>query len=77
MANWAAKRRRGFVVAPLIFPNYRLIGITMKRILLGSVASVFVIGSALAQQATPMPGMDMKGMGYEGDDAKSQRSHVH
>jgi uncharacterized protein (DUF305 family) len=34
----------------------------MKRILLASVASVFVIGSALAQQATPMPGMDMKGM---------------
>src|ERR1700731_5089531 len=34
----------------------------MKRILLESVASVFVIGSALAQQATPMPGMDMKGM---------------
>jgi uncharacterized protein (DUF305 family) len=62
MANWAAKRRRGFVVAPLIFPNYRLKGITMKRILLASVASVFVIGSALAQQATPMPGMDMKGM---------------
>ena len=34
----------------------------MKRILLASVASVFVIGSTLAQQATPMPGMDMKGM---------------
>ena len=34
----------------------------MKRILLGSVASVFVIGNALAQQATPTPGMDMKGM---------------
>ena len=34
----------------------------MKRILLASVASVFVIGNALAQQATPMPGMDMKGM---------------
>jgi hypothetical protein len=34
----------------------------LKRILLASVASVFVIGSALAQQATPMPGMDMKGM---------------
>jgi hypothetical protein len=34
----------------------------MKRILLASVASVFVIGSALAQQATPMSGMDMKGM---------------
>ena len=34
----------------------------MKRILLASVASVFVMGSALAQQATPMPGMDMKGM---------------
>ena len=33
----------------------------MKRILLGSVASVFVIGNALAQQATPTPGMDMKG----------------
>ena len=42
--------------------NYQLKGITMKRILLGSVASVFIIGSALAQQATPMPGMDMKGM---------------
>ena len=50
------------VVAPLIFPNYRLKEITMKRILLASVGSVFVIGSALAQQATPMPGMDMKGM---------------
>lgn len=38
----------------------------MKRLLLASVASVFVIGSALAQQATPqgapMSGMDMKGM---------------
>ena len=34
----------------------------MKRILLASVASAFVIGSALAQQATPTPGMDMKGM---------------
>lgn len=33
----------------------------MKRILLGSVASVFVIGWALSQQA-PMPGMEMKGM---------------
>jgi hypothetical protein len=34
----------------------------MKRILLASVASIFVIGSALAQQATPTPGMDTKGM---------------
>ena len=33
----------------------------MKRVLLGSVASVFVIGWALSQQA-PMPGMEMKGM---------------
>lgn len=33
----------------------------MKRLLLGSVASVFVIGWALSQQA-PMPGMEMKGM---------------
>src|SRR6202047_1667131 len=62
MASCAPKRRQSFVVAPLIFPNYRLKGITMKRILLESVASVFVIGSALAQQAAPMPGMDMKGM---------------
>jgi hypothetical protein len=34
----------------------------MKRILLGSVASVFVIGGALAQQATPTPEVEMKGM---------------
>jgi uncharacterized protein (DUF305 family) len=33
----------------------------MKRVLLGSVASVCVIGWALSQQA-PMPGMEMKGM---------------
>lgn len=34
----------------------------MKRLLLGSVASVFIIGSAFTQQVTPMPGMDMKRM---------------
>ena len=34
----------------------------MKRLVLASVASAFVIGSALAQQSAPppMPGMDMK-----------------
>lgn len=34
----------------------------MTRLLLASVASVFIFSSALAQQTTPMPGMDMKGM---------------
>ncbi len=34
----------------------------MKRLLLASISSVFVIGSALAQQGAPMSGMDMKGM---------------
>ncbi len=33
----------------------------MKRLLLASVASIFVISSASAQQAKPMSGMDMKG----------------
>jgi uncharacterized protein (DUF305 family) len=34
----------------------------MRRILYASVASFFMMGAAIAQQATPMPGMDMKGM---------------
>ncbi len=34
----------------------------MKRLMLASFASVFLIGSAAAQQNSPMPGMDMKGM---------------
>ena len=46
----------------------------MKRIVLGSVASVFVIGNALAQQATRN---GHEGHGYEDDDAKPQRSPVH
>lgn len=32
----------------------------MKRLVLASVASAFVIGIAIAQQPAPMPGMDMK-----------------
>ena len=32
----------------------------MKRLVLASVASAFVIGIAVAQQSAPMPGMDMK-----------------
>ena len=34
----------------------------MKRILLTAAAGALITGAALAQQATPMPGMDMKGM---------------
>ena len=34
----------------------------MNRIFLAAAASVFITGSAFAQQGTPMPGMDMKGM---------------
>ena len=32
----------------------------MKRFVLASIASAFVIGVAIAQQSAPMPGMDMK-----------------
>ena len=32
----------------------------MKRLVLATVVSVFVIGLAIAQQPAPMPGMDMK-----------------
>lgn len=32
----------------------------MKRLVLASVASVFVVGMAIAQQTAPMPEMDMK-----------------
>jgi uncharacterized protein (DUF305 family) len=34
----------------------------MRRILYASVASILMIGAVIAQQTTPMPGMDMKGM---------------
>jgi len=34
----------------------------MKRILLVSVASMFVVGSVLAEQPGPKPGTEMKGM---------------
>jgi uncharacterized protein (DUF305 family) len=34
----------------------------MRRILYASVASILMIGAVIAQQPTPMPGMDMKGM---------------
>lgn len=34
----------------------------MRHILYASVASVLMMGTANAQQTTPMPGMDMKGM---------------
>lgn len=34
----------------------------MSRILVAAVASVLMTGSALAQQPSAMPGMDMKGM---------------
>ena len=32
----------------------------MKRLVLACLASAFVIGIAIAQQSTPMPGVDMK-----------------
>jgi uncharacterized protein (DUF305 family) len=34
----------------------------MRRILYASVASILMIGAVIAQQTTPMPGMDMMGM---------------
>jgi uncharacterized protein (DUF305 family) len=34
----------------------------MNRFAAASVASLFLLGGALAQQPAPMPGMDMKGM---------------
>ena len=34
----------------------------MKRIVLVAAADAFITGAAFAQQAAPMPGMDMKGM---------------
>jgi uncharacterized protein (DUF305 family) len=34
----------------------------MRHILYASVASILMMGTANAQQTTPMPGMDMKGM---------------
>ena len=34
----------------------------MYRFIIASAASILMIGGVLAQQAAPMPGMDMKGM---------------
>lgn len=34
----------------------------MNRLIVAAATSVLVIGTAMAQQAAPMPGMDMKGM---------------
>ena len=34
----------------------------MTRLLLASIAAVFLLSNALAQQSNPMPGIDMKGM---------------
>ena len=34
----------------------------MTRLLLASIAAVFLLSNALAQQSNPMPGMDIKGM---------------
>ena len=34
----------------------------MNRVLLSTAAAILITSSALAQQATPMPEMDMKGM---------------
>lgn len=47
----------------------------MKRLLLASVASIFVISSASAQQAKPMSGMDMKGMDMKGMDMKTMEAN--
>ena len=52
----------------------------MNRVFLAAAASVFIAGSAFAQQATPMPGMDMKGMDMKmmmpsPDDSASTRGY--
>ena len=52
----------------------------MKRLIIASIASAFVIGGALAQQATPMPGMGMMGMDMKmmmpsADDPVSTRGY--
>ncbi len=47
----------------------------MKRLLLASFASAFVISSAPAQQANPMPGMDMKMMAPNPNDPASTKGY--
>jgi len=49
--------------------------INMKRLVLAFVASAFVIGTAIAQQPAPMPGMDMKMMAPNPSDSASTKGY--
>jgi uncharacterized protein (DUF305 family) len=47
----------------------------MKRLILASVASAFVVGIAIAQQPAPMPGGDMKMMAPDPSDSASTKNY--